>query len=185
MNDQTNATETNLDHTSHRGRRRGRHGFLSGLLLGALGAGLVGYAIGATMPVAEAAIGAFAHHGGDRHPTLEQAQDKAEFFVGFALHRLDATPDQEVRVQELVGQAIEEFYPVMENHRAKREEFRQILGAPSVDRAAIETLRVEEIALVEDLSRALTSLIADTADVLTVEQRQELLERMDRFRHDH
>ena len=50
------------EHRSPEGARR-RRGFLAGLVLGVVGTGLAGFAIGASMPVAHAAIGAIAHHG--------------------------------------------------------------------------------------------------------------------------
>jgi Spy/CpxP family protein refolding chaperone len=174
-------------HNCPHGRRR--RGFVAGLLLGALAAGLVGFAVGATMPAAEAALGVIGHGGfGPDHdgpPTPEEAKEHAEFFVGFALHRLDATDDQEQRVQDIVNGAIDQLYPVVQQHRANRDEFRGILAGPTIDRTAIEKLRVEELALADTLSRTIASALADSAEVLTVEQRTELVERLERFHHRH
>jgi Spy/CpxP family protein refolding chaperone len=168
---------------------RRRHGFLAGLVLGILGAGLIGFAIGATMPAAEAALGALAHGGfgpgGDGPPTPEEIKDHAEFFVGFALHRLDASPEQEDHVQKIVNGAIDDVFPVVERHRANREELRQILGGQTIDRAGIEKLRVEEVALADNLSRIVATAVGDTAEVLSAQQRSELLERLERFHHRH
>lgn len=171
-------------------RHRGRRGFLAGLVLGALGAGLAGFAVGATMPVAEAAHGVMSAmgHGGCSHdgaPSPEKVKEHAGVFLGFALHRLDATDDQEVRVQEIVGQAIDDVFPLVEAHRANRDELRSILAGPVVDRAAIEALRAEEMALADTLSRTLAVTIADAAEVLTLEQRTELVEDLGRFHHRH
>ncbi len=166
---------------------RRRRGFLGGLLLGTIGAGLVGFAIGATMPAAEAALGAFAHRGfgDDGPPTPEEVKEHAEFFVGFALHRLDATDEQEEKVQSIVDGAIDNAFPVVAEHRANRDELRTILAGPTIDRAAIEKLRGEEVALVDSLSKTLAGAIADSAEVLTLEQRTELIERLARFHHRH
>jgi len=171
----------------HHGRRR--RGFIAGLVLGAVAAGLVGFAVGTTMPAAEAALGALAHRGfgpgRDGPPTPEEAKEHAGFFIGFALHRLDATDDQEQRVQEIVDGAIDDLYPVVQEHHANRDEFRSILGGPTIDRAAIEKLRAEEMALADTLSRTVAAALADSAEVLTPEQRTELLERLGRFHHRH
>jgi periplasmic protein CpxP/Spy len=170
----------------HNHRRRG---FLAGLALGVLGAGLVGFAIGATMPAAEAAIGALAHRGfgGDHDgpPTAEEAKERAEFFVGFALHRLDATPDQQDRVQKIVDGAIDDLFPSVDKHRANREQLRSILAGPTIDRAAIEKIRGEEIALADAMSKTLAAAIADSAETLSVEQRTALAERLARFHRHH
>lgn len=164
-----------------------RRGFVAGLLLGALGAGLLGFAIGATAPVANAALSAVAARGfgpgDDGPPTPEEAREHAEWFVGFALHRLDATPDQEERVQKIVGDAIDDLFPVVTKHRANRDALHAILLAPTIDRAAIEKLRGEEMALADTLSRVVADSVADAAEVLTTEQRTALVEHLQRFRH--
>ena len=173
------------EQAGHQDRRRRRHGFVTGLVLGAFGAGLVAFAVGVTMPGAEAALGVLAHRGAgpDGPPTAEEAHEHAEFFVGFALHRLDATAEQQDRVQKIVSTAIDDLFPVIEKHRADREELRGILAEPTIDRAAIEKLRVQEVALADTMSRIVATAVGDSAEALTAEQRTEFLDRLDRFRH--
>lgn len=177
------------DHNNHHCPGRRRRGFVAGLLLGIVGAGLLGFAIGAATPAAEAAFGAMSRRGGDNGgdhdgpPTPAEAKDHAEFFIAFALHRLDATPDQQDRVQKVVDGAIDELFPVVEKHRANREALRAILGAKTIDRAAIERLRVEELALADNLSRIVATAVGDSAEVLSAEQRTDLLDRLESFRH--
>lgn len=171
------------DHTAPRRRR----GFLAGLALGVLGAGLLGFAIGATMPAAEAALGVMARggFGHDGPPSPEEAKEKAGFVVGFALHRLDASAEQEAGVQKIVDGAIDEVFPLVGEHHSNRDRLRAILAAPVIDRAEVEKLRTEEMALLEDLSRVVVKALADSAEVLTVEQRTELVRRLERFHHHH
>jgi protein CpxP len=168
-------------------RERRRRGFLAGIALGALVAGLVGFAIGAATPVANAALGALGRHGlghgAGTPPSPEEIREHAGFFVGFALHRLDATPDQEERVQKIVGSAIDELFPVVTRHRANRDALHEILVAPAIDREAIEKLRAQEMELADSLSRVLATAIGDAADVLSSEQRSTLVEHLQRFRH--
>lgn len=167
---------------------RTRHGFVGGLVLGVIGAGLIGFAIGATMPVAEAALSAISHTrlgGHDGPPTIEEARDHAAFFTAFALHRLDATTEQKESVQKIVDSTVDGLFPIVEKHRANRDQLHAILEAPVVDRAAIERLRAEELALADGLSRVVATSVADAAEVLTIEQRTELLEHLRRFRHRH
>ena len=163
---------------------RSRHGFVAGLVLGVIGAGLVGFAIGATMPVAEAALSAMSRVA-DGPPTIDDARDHAEFFAAFALHRLDATREQEENVQKIVGNTVDNLFPIVEKHRANRDQLHTLLEAPVIDRAALERLRVEEVALADSLSRVVATSVADAAEALTTEQRAELLEHLQRFRHRH
>lgn len=171
-------------------------GFLRGILFGAVAAGLIGVAIGATMPTAEAAWHAYDRMqergegrgpgpDGGGPPSAEEMGDHAEFFVAFALHRLDATDEQEDRVLDIVDAAIDQATPLIEKHRNNREALRGLLTASTIDRAALEALRAEEIAMADTLSRTLVGAIADSAEVLTAEQRAELAEHLERFRHRH
>ncbi|HEY2776189.1 MAG TPA: Spy/CpxP family protein refolding chaperone [Candidatus Binatia bacterium] len=164
--------------------RQKRRGFAAGVVLGILGAGLIGFAIGATMPAAEAAFGALAgpRSGGDGPVSAEDARDRADFVVSFALRHLDASTGQQEKVQKIVDGAVSDLFPVVERHRAAREELRSVLSAASIDRTAIENIRTQEISLADNMSKIVASAIADSADVLTPAQRSELLERLDRFR---
>jgi protein CpxP len=169
-------------------------GFVRGLLLGGVAAGLVGIVIGATMPTAEAAWHAYDRvqergegrgpggHG-DGPPSVEEMGEHAEFFVSFALHRLGATDEQEGRVLDIVDAAIGQASPLIEKHRTNREALRGLLTASTIDRSALEALRAEEIAMVDTLSRTLAGALADSAEVLTAEQRAELAEHLQHFRH--
>ena len=53
--------------------------------------------------------------------------DRAEFFVAFALHRLDATDEQEERVLDLVEGAALQAAPAIERHRENRKALRDLL----------------------------------------------------------
>ena len=59
-----------------------------------------------------------------------------------------------------------------------------LLEDEEIDRAKLEELRQQQIAMAESASRLLADAIADIAEVLTIEQRAELLEHARRHR-DH
>ncbi|HYB99357.1 MAG TPA: Spy/CpxP family protein refolding chaperone [Candidatus Limnocylindrales bacterium] len=164
-----------------RSPRRGRR-ILGGLLLGGLAAGAVGFLAGSTMPVADAALHAFSRGPGCHG---EKARERIGTFVSFAMHRLDATDEQEERVQSVVAEAIDELEPLRDQHRAHRDELAALLSQPTVDRDAIEKLRQQELALAEELTQTIADAIADTADILTPDQRVELVAQLERLRHDH
>ena len=57
----------------------------------------------------------------------------------------------------------------------------ELLGQETIDRGALESLRVQELELAEQASRTLVAGIADVAESLTPAQRAELLELASRF----
>jgi periplasmic protein CpxP/Spy len=178
---------------------RSRHGFLSGLLIGAVAAGLVGLAVGVTLPAARAA-GAAARmmgggdgggwrgpgHGGPGGPppTPEEMRDHAEFFVSFALHRVGATTEQQDRAVKILDGALDEMKTLHEGHKANREQLAAILAAPTIDRAAVEKVRLDEMALADTLTHTIANAMLDTADVLSAEQRAQLIANLQRFRDE-
>jgi Spy/CpxP family protein refolding chaperone len=58
----------------------------------------------------------------------------------------------------------------------------ELLSAPSVDRNALEAVRVQQMQAVDAASKRLTRALADAADVLTPEQRKTVAERFARRR---
>ena len=57
-----------------------------------------------------------------------------------------------------------------------------LLKAPTIDRAAIEGLRSQQMAVADAISKRVSTAFADTAEVLTPEQRVKLAERMQSHR---
>ncbi len=52
-----------------------------------------------------------------------------------------------------------------------------------MDRQALEQIREAEVALASQLSERVVNALADTAEVLTVQQRQALMSRLQQFSH--
>ena len=63
-----------------------------------------------------------------------------------------------------------------------RQRGRVLLTQPSIDRAAIEALRVEQIALADAASKRFTQALGDVAEVLTPEQRRKIDDRLTEMR---
>lgn len=137
--------------------------------LGLLGAGLVG-GLG---------FKAFAHRGYGRGP-LDPAQLDAriERMLKHLYVEIDATEAQKQRLAPIVKQAAQDLLPLRDKVRAARAQAVELLTGESIDRAAIERLRAEQLQLAEQGSQRLAQAIADTAEVLTPEQRKALAERV-------
>lgn len=150
------------------GRGRGR---LFGLLFLLL-IGLVGFGIGR----ATSHPWRFGHlHGAPIDS--ETLIKRADYGLGKILGRVDATPEQKSKVGDIMKAAVKDLAPLQTAHRATREKWLAALKSDKVDRAVIEQLRTEHLALGETVSKRVTQALADASDVLTPAQRSKLIEQ--------
>ncbi len=150
--------------------RRGRHGFLSGIVIGGV--------VGAILAVS---VGTFAQFGGPRSAHFgehdpEFAAERAELAVEMLLGRVDATQDQQAAVSTIVQGVITDLRAVVTEHESTRETVREILMQPDIDRGALEQLRASAILQADSTSQRMVQALGDVAEVLTPEQRVELME---------
>lgn len=119
------------------------------------------------------------HRGGfglSLDPT--QIDSRIDRFMRHFAIEVDATKDQQTRLAEIAKKAAQESLPLRQKLIAGRDRGRDILIQPKVDRAELEKLRADQLATHEALSRILTGAVADASDVLTVEQRKKLADRV-------
>ncbi len=120
------------------------------------------------------------HHGHDRGAMTDPAKmdERIESMVKRMLSRVDATDEQRTKVAAIAKQAGADLRGLREKQRSLRAKGLELLGAPTVDRAAIEGLRAEQMKLADEASKRVALALADTADVLTPEQRAKLAQAM-------
>ena len=143
-----------------------RRSFLKRAAIVTLIGGLVG-GIGVT---------AWAHSEHGRHGEAF-APERIESMVKHLAVDANATPEQSARLTEIAKSAAVELAPMREKAKEARKRAMAILGSPTVDRAALERLRAEQLEAMDAGSRRLTKAIADAAEVLTPEQRKQLAGR--------
>ncbi len=90
------------------------------------------------------------------------------------------TPQQRERLVAIATAALTELRPLREQARAARRRGMDLLAAPTIDRPALEQLRMAQMQAGEAASRRLVQAMADAAEVLTPEQRAKAAERMKR-----
>jgi Spy/CpxP family protein refolding chaperone len=143
--------------------------------------------------IAAAAAGAFAFHrmahagghgcgpgfGRPMHGAMDpESMGKfIDWRVSMMLSHVDATAEQKTRVADIAKAAARDMLPAREQHRAARAKAMALLTATTIDRAALEKLRADELALAETLSKRAVQSLADAADVLTPAQREKLAQR--------
>jgi Spy/CpxP family protein refolding chaperone len=165
-------------------QRARRRVFWLGVTAAGLAAALVSViAIGGSSE-ANAMRGWFGHRGHGHGPhDAEAAREHAGLAAEWLLRSVDASDAQQARVGEILDASFATLAPLAERHRAHHAELIELLGQPTIDRAALERVRAEELALAEAASRALTASLADVAETLSAEQRAELIELAQRFHH--
>jgi Spy/CpxP family protein refolding chaperone len=97
---------------------------------------------------------------------------------------VDATDAQKQQLAPIVKGAARDLMPLRARMHDARRQAVELLSQPSIDRAALEALRAEQLTLAEQASKRFTQALADVADVLTLEQRKALAERIGRW-HGH
>ncbi|TAN47970.1 MAG: periplasmic heavy metal sensor [Betaproteobacteria bacterium] len=103
-----------------------------------------------------------------------QMDARIERMVKHLAVEVDATPEQRAKLTAIAKSAATELQPMRAKARDARKRGMELLAAPSVDRAAIERLRSEQIQAADAASKRLSQALADAAEVLTPEQRVKL-----------
>lgn len=94
---------------------------------------------------------------------------------------IDATDAQQQQLGPIVKGAALDLLPLRAKLHDARRQAVDLLSQPSIDRAALETLRSDQLRLAEQASQRLTQALADAADVLTPDQRRQVAERIGRW----
>lgn len=143
-------------------------------LVGLVGGGLATAAFGHGM-----GPGGFRHFGSHAmHGPIDPAEAKehAGRMVEHFAWAIDATAEQKQKLTVIAQAMVGDLLPVHQKMGAARARAAQLLRQPKTDRAALETLRAEQIALADDVSKRMVQGLADAADVLTPAQRAKLAE---------
>jgi Spy/CpxP family protein refolding chaperone len=155
------------------------------LVYAAIGAGAL-LTLVAARPITAAiqnTAGGFHHgwrgHWGGRAMSPEAAKEHLQIATKWMLRDIDASAEQQERVNAIVNGAVDDLFRLRERHQQNRDAFHaQFGGSGNVDRAALEEIRKSEIALADEASKRLVQALADVSDTLTPEQRQALAERI-------
>ena len=128
------------------------------------------------------------HHGFWGHDRadlddVEGLKKRAARALDWGLDAIDADDEQQVRIEAIAFQAIDRLVPLARAHRDHREALVAELGNSEIDRAALAEIRLEALRVVDEMSALLLDALADVSEVLTLEQRTELIARSRRFRH--
>jgi Spy/CpxP family protein refolding chaperone len=106
-----------------------------------------------------------------------QIEDRADRMVRHLSIELDANSEQQEKLRGIMRSMLKDVLPARERADAARRQARELLTATSIDRAAMEKLRADQIALADNVSKRITQALGDAAEVLSPEQRRKLADR--------
>lgn len=177
MTDPSNSDPNHSPSTPRTGRRRS--GFLAlALVAVAVVAGLTGNmlttAFGQGFAWQAWHGGGFA--GGFMNGPLTEAQinDRVDRMTKHLAIELDASSDQQMKIASIAKAAVNDLLPMREKAQAAHRQAIALLTAPTVDRAAIEKLRTDQIALADAASKRIVQAADDASDVLNPDQRRKI-----------
>jgi protein CpxP len=107
-----------------------------------------------------------------------EPEQRVERMIKHLAVEVDATADQQSKLVAIAKGAVKDLLPMREKALATRQQAVDLLSAATVDRAAIERLRSEQLALAETASKRIAQAIGDAAEVLTPAQRKDLADRV-------
>ncbi len=125
------------------------------------------------------------HHGGPeafmsgKPVDVEQANKFADKRMQHMLKEVKASDEQKAKASAIVKASVEKGAPLAEKMRDNHVQMRKLMSAATIDKAAIEALRAEQVKLVDEASKLATQTMQDVAEVLTPEQRAKLAEKME------
>lgn len=121
-------------------------------------------------------------HGGFSKMSDEEIEAKITRMVKHVAIEIDATTDQQEKITALVTAVAKDIKPLRDQMHAAGKEVHDILSADTIDRVALEKIRSERLAEADRVSKNLVNAVADVAEILTVEQRKVLDERIQEFK---
>jgi periplasmic protein CpxP/Spy len=138
---------------------------------------------GAITHAAPEHFGPFGAMHGEFNP--ERASKHIKKAVDWVLEDADASNDQKAKVNDIMQAALQDLLPLHQQMADAHQQIAQLMSQATIDRAALEKIRVSQMALMDTASKRLTQAFEDAADVLTPEQRQKLIAEHQRRRQEH
>jgi hypothetical protein len=141
--------------------------------------------LGRTALLSIAALPLLAACHGGRHHNLSESEiaERLEDVAEYGLDRVDADEQQTARVNQTLRGLAPDLVRFRTEQRALAAQLRTALAQEPVDRARIEQLRRQMLDLFDRASARGSQALVATAEVLSVDQRKQLVESWEKHSH--
>ncbi len=95
----------------------------------------------------------------------------------------NGTDDQRAKVAAIAKAAVADLRPMRQQLQEGHAKAAKLLTAPTIDKVALESVRLDQMRIVDDGSKRILQAIIDSASVLTPEQRTKLAEQLGKHLH--
>lgn len=167
-------------HTTPSQPAKARRRFLTGVLTG----GILGSLLAGSLNVfshTPHGLGGWRGHAHQREANF--TGERLTFATDWILSRVHATDEQRQQVHRIVQETSQVVGQAKAQHQQHRQAFLEALGQTTIDRDALRTVRAAEVQLLDQASNQVLEALAGIAEILTPEQRTELLAFMAQFHH--
>jgi Spy/CpxP family protein refolding chaperone len=137
-------------------------------------------AIAATLVAIAGGTLAFAHSGGGHHGPMAGNSEQHLEHMQAMLTKIGASDAQKSQIEGILKPAFDDMKATREAHFAAFKQFHEAMGAPSIDRARLESLRAAQVKSLDEASKRLVTAIGDAAEVLSPEQRAALIQQFEK-----
>jgi protein CpxP len=122
-------------------------------------------------------------HRGMMHAsfTPEQAEKRIDRGLRHFYVEVEATEAQKQKLDPIVKQAAKDLMPMRLKMHEARKQATALLSAETIDRAAIESFRAQQVQMADAASKRFSQALADVAEVLTPAQRKDLAQRLEKL----
>ena len=106
------------------------------------------------------------HHRGPGAMSPERMDARIDRMAERLVRSVDGTPEQQAQIGTIAKAAAKDLRDLRKQGGDLRRQGMDLLKAPTIDRAAIEALRSQQMAVADSLSKRLSTALADTAGQL-------------------
>lgn len=123
--------------------------------------------------------GGWGHHRMMGDITPERAKEHVGRFVDHFARRIDATEEQKQKLTAIATALATDILPLHQKMHEARKRGIELLRQPTIDGAAVEAFRAEQMASADAASKRLAQALTEAAQVLTPEQRAKIAQHWD------